>query len=781
MKEIRDIFEAKALSFYGTMKCHDHSAGYRIPNYQRDYDWSPDHISRLIIDCLNGLYGLSEHGHSGSFTFLGTLILVRESKKEPSFDGDSLSVVDGQQRLTTLVLMACALIEQILTKSNEISITDIKVTRQTKVWIDKETEFQLDRLYECIVGQQSGRSEKHPYPRIVREKDGDARGGTNKESEYKSAIAVFLRDFSKYYKDNSEEENPIFMLPEIDNNAASTRLCENYKFIKEKIEELSASSTDESFNADKEFQYLSADKFKAAGTKDLFEKMNIFEDDSEKNKALSFVSTNKEVEPLVRLLLFASYMTRYVVLTSVETDDESAAFDIFDSLNTTGEPLTAIQTLRPLTIRFEQKNKDLKAGYVSGEAFDRISEHVINRFPNPVHAQTETKELIVSFALYIEGRKLPKSLSVQRNYLRGTYKKIPDKSKHNFIVAIADLAAYRHYCWDKDGIRNNLADFSSKDKDEIQICLSLIADMNTSLAIPILCRYWTQYNQSEGGGNFLNALKALTAFIVIRRAVTGRTGGIDTVFRSLMGPRLKSDTLGGDPLSVGLNKTNEIWSVDDFKKQLRERLADRNIDVTDKQNWIKKVIEIPIASQSRPLARFILLAAAHHADVDPKKAGCWSRSNVRPSDGNKYLCYDKWVSANFATLEHVAPENPSGNGWDGAIYENQHTKHTLGNLLLLPRKENTSIGNQKWPKKKIFYQALTAKTKDEVNDRMAEAEKAGFEFQKATKELLKNGERLQFLDPVRDVKVWDAKFIKERTKNIADLAWDTIEPWLWDK
>ena len=50
-----------------------------------------------------------------SYTFLGTIILVVE-KSEPSFDGNSLSVVDGQQRLTTLILLCCVLIEELFSR-----------------------------------------------------------------------------------------------------------------------------------------------------------------------------------------------------------------------------------------------------------------------------------------------------------------------------------------------------------------------------------------------------------------------------------------------------------------------------------------------------------------------------------------------------------------------------------------------------------------------------------------------------------------------------------------
>ena len=790
---MEDIFKAKASSFYDTMQSHHNSAGYRIPDYQRNYDWGHDHIHRLMVDCLDGFYRLSENESDESCTFLGTLILVEE-KAEPTFDGDSLSVVDGQQRLTTLVLIACALIEQISIKLNEILpkvATDEKFTNKTKEWLMQETKFQLERLYECTSGQQSIQGQNFPYPRIIRESSNDTRALSIHESEYKSAIASFLKDFSNYYHELSSEEksNHEFKLPNI-NDSATERLLKNYKFIKKTVQKLSTLPKNKNrTEKDAEISHVPANRFWSRGSrgiKGLFDQLKVLEKDTDKSAVREFISNNKIAEPLVRLLLFASYMKRYVVLTRVETENENVALDIFDSLNTTGEPLTAIQTLRPQVIRFDQTGPTYKAGYVTGKAYERINEHLDDRFPDPgdcVKRQTESKDAVVSFALYIEGKELSRSLNSQRSYLRKTYDNIiPADAKHSFIESLADVVTFRHHCWDGDCIRNNEENFSDKNKEKIQLCLKFIADMKTSLAIPIMCRYWSQYKQEKKEDDFLNALKALTAFIVIRRAATGGTDGIDRVLRSLM--KEKPAELGlefeDDPLSAGLDGENKLWSVENLKVALRYQLKQKVPGVTSKQEWIVKVREIPLARQSKSLARFMLLAAAHGSVADTKTKGLWSRDKIRPDPDKKYLSYDKWIDPKFSTLEHVAPEtDPGADKWDSAIYNSRHTRHTLGNLLLLPAKENSSIRNEAWKKKKLFYLALTEKTTDGLDDTFMEAESAGRTFKKPMKSMLQDGERLPFLDSIRDVEDWTKDFIEKRTDNIADLAWETIKPWLW--
>ena len=111
MKKAKDLFEALATSPLEMAMLEEGRVGFSIPEYQRQYDWSENNIVRLYCDALNGFARTSESGDANAFTFLGTLILVKEENKEEDFGGLSFAVVDGQQRLTTLSLFACALSE----------------------------------------------------------------------------------------------------------------------------------------------------------------------------------------------------------------------------------------------------------------------------------------------------------------------------------------------------------------------------------------------------------------------------------------------------------------------------------------------------------------------------------------------------------------------------------------------------------------------------------------------------------------------------------------------
>lgn len=76
---------------------------FRIPDYQRAYVWGKDEISELIDDINHA----SEHNPDGQY-FLGSMVLRKATRTEDGVSFEEHELLDGQQRLTTLMLMlAC--------------------------------------------------------------------------------------------------------------------------------------------------------------------------------------------------------------------------------------------------------------------------------------------------------------------------------------------------------------------------------------------------------------------------------------------------------------------------------------------------------------------------------------------------------------------------------------------------------------------------------------------------------------------------------------------------
>ena len=70
-----------------TLFC-DNKERYVIPLYQRAYAWTDVEIEQLIDDILE---------HTGEHYYIGSLIVYKR--------GHEFEVIDGQQRLTTLLLL----------------------------------------------------------------------------------------------------------------------------------------------------------------------------------------------------------------------------------------------------------------------------------------------------------------------------------------------------------------------------------------------------------------------------------------------------------------------------------------------------------------------------------------------------------------------------------------------------------------------------------------------------------------------------------------------------
>lgn len=66
---------------------------YKIPNYQRQYSWTNEELEVLWSD----LYEAYENQLENSCYFLGSIVVVK--------NGDYLELIDGQQRITTLIIM----------------------------------------------------------------------------------------------------------------------------------------------------------------------------------------------------------------------------------------------------------------------------------------------------------------------------------------------------------------------------------------------------------------------------------------------------------------------------------------------------------------------------------------------------------------------------------------------------------------------------------------------------------------------------------------------------
>ena len=103
---MHDSFNPKSLTINKLFT--DVDSLYQIPKYQRPYKWTDDQIDKLRDDLWES-YINQEANY-----FLGSVITAKPVK-----GGSYLDIVDGQQRMTTLIILF-AVVRDIYPKINEV-------------------------------------------------------------------------------------------------------------------------------------------------------------------------------------------------------------------------------------------------------------------------------------------------------------------------------------------------------------------------------------------------------------------------------------------------------------------------------------------------------------------------------------------------------------------------------------------------------------------------------------------------------------------------------------
>ncbi len=78
----------------------DNEYFYQVPDYQRPYVWDKDHLGALIDDLVGSYTNNKEDQY-----FCGSIVIA-ENQKDNRWD-----VVDGQQRLTSFIILACTILK----------------------------------------------------------------------------------------------------------------------------------------------------------------------------------------------------------------------------------------------------------------------------------------------------------------------------------------------------------------------------------------------------------------------------------------------------------------------------------------------------------------------------------------------------------------------------------------------------------------------------------------------------------------------------------------------
>jgi hypothetical protein len=470
----------------------------------------------------------------------------------------------------------------------------------------------------------------------------------------------------------------------------------------------------------------------------------------------------------------ANFVMSRVCFTVVRSDREGWAFDMFDALNTTGQPLTAFETFRPIVIQAAGIEN-----YRDSQEFKRLNEVTEFLGETSDGKASRTEKLIIHARLYQRGEKMPKRLAVQRVWMKRHYEEmtVPDRmTVLNGLANIAEFtsvfaAPHEHLQLCKDSAT--------------QLALMQLSEIKHDIVVPVLTRFLSLAKAAAAGEtqtaayeDLRTAIRATVAFATLWRIAKGGTEKIDDCFRVLM----RGDLLARTGAQVGPYCTqsssarlpSRLLSIGNYVSDLNAFLAEEVIASED--DWVKRAIGRAAYSEGSQITRFFLAAAMNDTICDPASPGLLKRGRVGTSP--MLTASAAWKAEGFH-IEHIAPQNGPGQTWSADIYQNEALKHSLGNLTLLPGSVNGAIKDWAWEKKRAVFGLLSTADLAEATRRRTELTEIGTipEFPTLEK-VVADAHFYSHLQPVADTQVWDAAAINARSENLCRLGHQQLTKWL---
>lgn len=799
------IFDAESEGLYDFVS--KNGRGLYIPPYQRDYAWDKTNVERLIDDTIQGLNALLKRPEE-SITFIGTIIAMNDSKKSTinplvknQVYTQVMSIIDGQQRLTTLLMLCLALLLEIEVQWAELKglkKVEEQASEEALQWLETRVNDMRGLLSQMLSERQNnGEGEFRHFPKMIRAFV-DTWSYEADKAMYESPISWLLFEFVRF----REIENanwtkfPAVLKETADASANEGQRKHFIKMLRVMRDKLRNLPDDDEFPEllgivqDKEKQdTLFGEEFPESMKSALEDILT-----SSKETVIDGIKPNPEdarskkwweaSTNLISLLFFAKFALERITLVVVTATTEDFAFDVFEALNTTGQPLTALETFVPKVVQSVGMSK-----YNASEEKKQleIAGDYIRQVNRADERQKRSAELLVAFALAELGEKRSKNLAEQRRFMREKFDAHNGnrKQQQEFIRHLAELSRFFDTVW-VNGSKKPTVDGMPL-PDPASLCLRFLVDFGHTITAPLLAQYAAEVGfqkdpieRNKALKTFGEIIQAVTAFTVLWRASRSTTDRIDEVYRSLMAEG--SPEHGVPALARGKRGNESLPDVNSIQAALAARLKAPRLqgdgklkkygaNIAGKSEWIEKTISQPLWEINVTLARFVLLLAFH--DVVEGSDGHLTRGKV---GSNPTLSLDAWIGEQFSSVEHIAPRTKSI-GWAHDLYGDDEYER-LGNLTLVPTRCNSSLGNRSWEQKRSLFAALSAKTESEAQLILKNLEESGVDISEIGNTLYA-GQYLPHVHTIGNVKGdWNLDAVNARGRELAELVWQRIAPWV---
>lgn len=757
--------------------------GYYIPSFQRQYSWAQEAVDRLIEDLCDAVVKTTRNPNHT--LFIGNFILLL-TKADDKLHVDRTkivshieTVIDGQQRLCTIAMLAAICRKRVLELLTRITHSG-SVSSISQDFLDElnTLEDNLQELYSFESRMKGANPKRKPL--IIRaEHPRHGPGGHAidqwtydglPDDNYCSDIAKFL---SYYINAFATGDGPKDFKPQ------SKFFEDNIKAIREWVDRISRGEADLPKASD-----LNCAPFIEAPL-DLVE--------IAKKGGEEFAN---EIDAAIRLVAFGHVLFEHTWVTSFDCIEEWLAFDMFQSLNSTGEPLSAIDVFKPVVVQEIGEAHFLTSP--SGQHFEQIS----SMFKDAESVEQKQKvidTLLRRAGMCFNGQEVGRKFSDQKAWLEKSYKECGTLSEKEKMTQW--LAEYADY-WKKIGsvnltIRRDAKTFSIKtrlmqdglsdpDSDLAALCIYVLKKAGHDFANTVLGIFYSKLIRATGAqqtiaaGDFLAACKATLAFFFLY--VAGTSKQPDAVYRSLFQDLHKNMSITGGEANQTIT-----FLKSSFKSALMAVGVFDTSQTKAKALWTAGAT-MHLTFHKEALSKFALLVAAHNRATD-ETSGNEGLTIAVKANINPHLTCKHWFSKDLYEREHIANQTPPPEPLD---YPTQHDANLypvetdivnkIGNLALWGREPNASVGTE-WPNKVLYYATVTQVTDTTPAD--IAALKSALEIKRVPPGLVGIAAGTDYIANLAPIAFrgqqgegWTKDFVLKRTQHMCEIIFDHLWHWL---
>ncbi len=154
---------------------------YQIPDYQRPYQWTKENCEKLLDDLHSSYEYYGENDY-----FCGSLVLI-VTCTDPATKAKTYDIVDGQQRLSTFILLAKVL----------LALYDKDLNKTSRDFLEKSlSDTDEEEKRKRLVFKTIGLNAKDDFENALKYFDDNSHANNNKnnKSNYLKN-AIFLKDY----------------------------------------------------------------------------------------------------------------------------------------------------------------------------------------------------------------------------------------------------------------------------------------------------------------------------------------------------------------------------------------------------------------------------------------------------------------------------------------------------------------------------------------------------------------------------------------------------------